>query len=114
MTGNFMVKKIKDFFIWLWEKIRDFFRKFDTAEQVNAIIDEIKKNAVVETVDVISVYNQENQEPDPVVREAVREHENKVESIQKEATPYVRCSVRNFSKVHPGRHTVYGTPRKHQ
>lgn len=109
-----MVKRIKEFFIWLWEKIKGFFKKFDTEQQVKEIIDEIKENAVVETVDVISAHNQENWEPDSAVREAVREYENLGEIVQKEATPYVRCSVRNFSKVHPGRHTVYGTPRKHQ
>lgn len=111
MTGGFMVKRIKEFFIWLWEKIKGFFKKFDTEQQVKEIIDEIKENAVVETIDAMAAYNPE---PDPAVREAVREYENRGEIVQKEATPYVRCSVRNFSKVHPGRHTVYGTPRKHQ
>lgn len=96
-------------FQWLREKRRQIFPT--TEEQVNDLIEEIKAAGTVEKI-VISDSSllQQDDASKQIIKKAI---ENTDKDTIRVATPYVKGPIRNFSKAHPGRHTVYGgTPKK--
>ena len=105
----------------LWLYLKRFWkylkRLFSTEEQVNEIIEEIKKEAENITVDISTNKTVLTENIcEPVLKSAIEEYKEKEKYPEPKfkvreivAQPYVTGSVRNFSRAHPGRQVVYGS-----
>lgn len=99
---------ICNFFNWLKRKRREVLPT--TEEQVDDLIEALKAAGTVTTVKIVdSSILQQNEASKQIIKEAIERTEKETIRV---ATPYIKTSIRNFSKTHPGRHTVYGGPPK--
>lgn len=105
--------------LWLYlKRFWNYLKKlFSKKEQVNSLIEEIKKEAEVITIDASTDKTVLTENVcEPILKSAIDEYKEKEKYPEPKfkvreivAQPYVTGSVRNFSRVHPGRHVVYGS-----